>query len=602
MKKTIILALLVIGSFLLHAQVGINIETPKATLDVAAKKTDGTTPEGFMAPRLTGDQIALAELQYGVDQKGALVYALDAVTSPTPKTGNITNPGYYYFDGNIWQAFSAGVTAIGGTPFVLSGTATDAQTNKTDAIGRSGIVGIGTTVPYTGSILDVSASDKGLLIPRVSAASSVLAPTDGMMVYDQSLRCFRFYENSAWTECLSTASNQIVKTDCGAAGNGFQGCYISGTAVPTANAFKVTIINNTFQSVSLGTFTATNLVLSGVSGLSVSSVSPSTAVTLTSGGSATITFNLTGTPQSTGTLVGTFTKSPALSCINSIGVNTGGTVSINSTPSVLPVGCTYNFTSPNTGVSWSSTTPGVATIDPINGLVTGVSAGTATITATLCGGITATRTIQIVNKINTFSSAGSSGTLAIPDYATSFVAEAYGGGGGGTSRRLVSSIATRGQGGGGGAYSKKTYGVISGSIAYYVGKGGAASTSTGGYSGGNNGEGTSITYDSVSINALGGNGGCRTSSGADCGGAGGTASGGDINLAGSSATSANGAAAAGPAGGGQQTGGNSLVGQTGNAPGGGGSGALGNSGAPIPGNSNGGAGAAGRVVITFPCP
>ena len=84
MKKIITAFFIMAGSYLLQAQVGVNTQTPKATFDVVAKKTDGTTAEGVIAPRLTGDQIIAAEAHYGADQTGAIVYATAPVTTPTP--------------------------------------------------------------------------------------------------------------------------------------------------------------------------------------------------------------------------------------------------------------------------------------------------------------------------------------------------------------------------------------------------------------------------------------------------------------------------------------------------------------------------------------
>lgn len=88
---------------MLFSQIGINMVSPNATLDVVAKKTDGSTAEGAIFPRLTGDQIKAADAQYSTAQKGALVYVTNPVTSTSPKTANVTIEGYYYFDGNLWQ-------------------------------------------------------------------------------------------------------------------------------------------------------------------------------------------------------------------------------------------------------------------------------------------------------------------------------------------------------------------------------------------------------------------------------------------------------------------------------------------------------------------
>ncbi|MDR6131281.1 hypothetical protein [Chryseobacterium sp. SORGH_AS_1175] len=40
---------------------------------MTTKTTDGSKPEGMIAPRLTGDQIKSADASYGTDQKGKLI-------------------------------------------------------------------------------------------------------------------------------------------------------------------------------------------------------------------------------------------------------------------------------------------------------------------------------------------------------------------------------------------------------------------------------------------------------------------------------------------------------------------------------------------------
>ena len=112
MKIKIILAC--IASNFVIAQVGINTPNPAASLDVVAKKTDGTTSEGIIAPRLSGDQIKSADSRYTNPQTGTLVYATGAVNGSTTKTANITAPGYYYFDGVIWQKMAQDKTTFPG--------------------------------------------------------------------------------------------------------------------------------------------------------------------------------------------------------------------------------------------------------------------------------------------------------------------------------------------------------------------------------------------------------------------------------------------------------------------------------------------------------
>lgn len=121
-KNTIAVAALLLTGTLATAQVGINNDTPKATLDITAKNTNGSTPEGLIAPRLTGDQIKAADTQYGTAQKGTIVYATAAVTAASTKTAAITAEGYYYFDGGLWQKVANGSTYSGSSSVVINGS------------------------------------------------------------------------------------------------------------------------------------------------------------------------------------------------------------------------------------------------------------------------------------------------------------------------------------------------------------------------------------------------------------------------------------------------------------------------------------------------
>ena len=60
-------------------------------------------------------------------------------------------------------------------------------------------VGIGTNSPNSSAMLDVSATNKGILIPRVTAAQRLLiAPVNGLMVYDLDSSSLFIYEASSW--------------------------------------------------------------------------------------------------------------------------------------------------------------------------------------------------------------------------------------------------------------------------------------------------------------------------------------------------------------------------------------------------------------------
>lgn len=65
-------------------------------------------------------------------------------------------------------------------------------------------VGIGTAQPASSAILDLTSNDKALLVTRVPSAASIVTPTNGMIIYDLSVNCFRGYQANAWTNCSFT--------------------------------------------------------------------------------------------------------------------------------------------------------------------------------------------------------------------------------------------------------------------------------------------------------------------------------------------------------------------------------------------------------------
>lgn len=91
-----------------------------------------------------------------------------------------------------------------------------------DAIAQDN-VGIGTVTPHENSILDVSSTDKGLLVPRLNTLQRLLlAPTtsaDGLLVYDTDLHQFCYWDENAlaWV-CLDMSGGFGATGPTGPAG------------------------------------------------------------------------------------------------------------------------------------------------------------------------------------------------------------------------------------------------------------------------------------------------------------------------------------------------------------------------------------------------
>jgi hypothetical protein len=88
-------------------------------------------------------------------------------------------------------------------------------------------VGINTASPNASAALDVTSTDKGLLIPRVASTGDIASPTAGMMVYQTGGTAGFYFYNSSWnlvgggdnlgdhtaTQNLNMANNDLLGVD-----------------------------------------------------------------------------------------------------------------------------------------------------------------------------------------------------------------------------------------------------------------------------------------------------------------------------------------------------------------------------------------------------
>lgn len=67
-------------------------------------------------------------------------------------------------------------------------------------------VGIGTTNPSNNAVLDLSSTNKGMLLPRVNDTSSVNNPSAGLMIYNKNTNSPAFHNGKNWSTLISTSS------------------------------------------------------------------------------------------------------------------------------------------------------------------------------------------------------------------------------------------------------------------------------------------------------------------------------------------------------------------------------------------------------------
>jgi hypothetical protein len=73
-------------------------------------------------------------------------------------------------------------------------------------------IGINTTSPDPSAALDVTATDKGLLIPRVALASAIPSPAEGLMVYQTTApKGFYYFNGTVWTNLSGGTDSELEK-------------------------------------------------------------------------------------------------------------------------------------------------------------------------------------------------------------------------------------------------------------------------------------------------------------------------------------------------------------------------------------------------------
>ena len=159
-----------------------------------------------------------------------------------------------------------------------------------------GQVGIGTTTPDSNAILDLTATNKALLLPRVAHALDIIAPTNGMIIYDLSTKCLRSFENGAWSLCLSSNNDRPILSFTK---DVLVGCtvnpavYVSGVQITTGVALNssntgVATVNSASGSITGVSAGTTNITVTYNGGISTYPITVYNAINQFTSGSGTL--------------------------------------------------------------------------------------------------------------------------------------------------------------------------------------------------------------------------------------------------------------------------------------------------------------------------
>ena len=104
-----------------------------------------------------------------------------------------------------WTSTWASISQVGSSafvnPWILSGN---------DVYNTTGEVGIGTTTPAASALLDLTSTNKGILIPRMTAAqkTTITSPSTGLLIFQTDAPAgFYYYNGSGWLNMSNLGTN-----------------------------------------------------------------------------------------------------------------------------------------------------------------------------------------------------------------------------------------------------------------------------------------------------------------------------------------------------------------------------------------------------------
>ena len=262
---------------------GTGDNTPRRTADILA---------GFDKFIWGSEYLALGVGVNGAYNDGGNVTSEKLRIQANGNVGIGTNAPAYKL--HVAGSLNATAITINGTP-VASSTDTYWSTAGSGAIQYSGgNVGVGTATPAASAALEVTASDKGMLVPRLTQAqrNAIGAPATGLLIYQtDNTPGFYFYSGSVWSS-ISAGPGAVTSVAATAP------LASSGGTTPTLSLPAATASANGYLS-STDWTTFNNKASAGANSTITSLTGLTTDLAVTYGGTGAST--LTGVVHGNGT-------------------------------------------------------------------------------------------------------------------------------------------------------------------------------------------------------------------------------------------------------------------------------------------------------------